>query len=56
MNVNGNMNVHPSTAAYRAMKVCASAGVGFTVLSDAAQVGYECVVMCKNLIFYLNSL
>ena len=35
------MKVLPPTAAYRAMKVCASAGVGFTVLSDAAQDGYE---------------
>ena len=41
MNVNGDVNVHPSTAAYRAMKVCASAGIGFTALSNAAQDGYE---------------
>jgi len=41
------MNVLPPTAAYRAIKDCASAGVGFTALSDAAQDGYESVVICK---------
>ncbi|SDM11548.1 hypothetical protein SAMN05421813_10685 [Daejeonella rubra] len=51
MNVNGDMNVHPSTAAYRALKVCALARFGFTALSNAVHYVYECVVIYKNLIF-----
>jgi hypothetical protein len=56
MNIDGDMNFLPPTAAYRATKVCASAVVGLTALSDAAQDVYESVLICKNLIYLLNSL
>ena len=41
MNGNDVLNVHPQTAAYRAMKVCSVADNESTALSDAAQDGYE---------------
>ncbi len=51
MNGNDVLNVHPQKAAYRAMKVCTVSANESTALSDAAQDGYENVVICKNLIF-----
>ena len=30
------------------MKICATAGVWFTALYNAAQDGYECVVLCDK--------
>ena len=56
MNVDGDMNVLPSTAAYRALIVCLWDAFRSTALSNAAQYVYESVVICENLMFYLNSL
>ena len=41
MNVEGDMNVFPSTAAYRALIVCLWDAFRSTALSNAAQDGYE---------------
>jgi len=48
MNVNGDMNVHPPTAAYRAMKVCLWDDFKLTALSDAALDVYENAVNYKK--------